>query len=87
MKTSFLTSARRIKRIMVPGLFAVFASSGAASAAEERNWFQSLLDRSDAIAEEGQDNVTPSHVFRATRDLISEIRILRDETRRLRLPC
>lgn len=79
MKKPFLTSTRCIKRILIPSLFAAFASTSVASAAQERNWFQSLLDRSDAVAEEDQDNVTPSHVFRATRDLISEIRILRDE--------
>ena len=77
MKKSFLT--RRIKHILIPGLLALFASPGVVSAAEDSNWFESLLDRSKAIAEEGQNNVTPSHVFRATKDLIAEIEVLRKE--------
>ena len=77
MKKSVM--ARRIKHILIPGLFALFASPGVASAAEESNWFESLLDRSKANAEEGQNNVTPSHVFRATEDLIAEIEVLRNE--------
>ncbi len=71
--------ARCIKQILIPGLLALFASPGVASAAEESNWFESLFDGSDAVAEEGQSNVTPSHVFRATRDLIAEIEVLRNE--------
>ena len=55
-----------VKRTLIPDLFVLFASSGVASAAEEGNWFESLLDGSKANAEEGRNNVTPSHVFRAT---------------------
>ena len=80
MKKSFLT--RRIKHILIPGLLALFASPGVASAAEaaeQGNWFESLLDGSKAIAAEGQNNVTPSHAFRATEDLIAEIEVLRNE--------
>ena len=71
--------ARLIKHILIPGLLAIVASPGVASAAEESNWFESLLDRSKANAEEGQNNVTPSHVFRATKDVIAEIEVLRRE--------
>ena len=48
MKKSFLT--RRVEHILIPGLLALFASPGVASAAEESNWFESLLDGSKAIA-------------------------------------
>ncbi len=64
MKRIFRT--RPIKYILIPSLLAVFASSGPAI-------------QSEAIAEEFQNGVTSSDVFRATRDLIAEIRILRDE--------
>ncbi|MCY3819762.1 MAG: hypothetical protein OXH52_10445 [Gammaproteobacteria bacterium] len=72
-------TAPLIRRFLIPGLLAVLASPGPASAAEEANWLQSLFSGSDAVAEEGQNNVTPSHVFRATTDLIAEIGILRSE--------
>ena len=77
MKKSFLT--RHIKHILIPGLFGLVAIPGVASAAEESNLFESLFNWSDAVAEEGQVNVTASHVFRATRDLIAEIEVLRNE--------
>lgn len=70
----------RIKHILIPGLFAVLAIPGPASAAEESNWFQSLFDSSEAAeAEVNGDRVTPSHVYRATMDLLAEIEILREE--------
>ncbi|MDE0422779.1 MAG: hypothetical protein OXK76_18075 [Gammaproteobacteria bacterium] len=46
-----------------------------ANAAEERSWVQSITDWFD----EDDEDVTPSHVFRATEDLIAEIQILREE--------
>ena len=70
---------RRSRLILIPVFFALFATFGAASSAEERGWLESLFGRSNAIAAEGPQNVTPSHAFRATRDLIAEIEILRDE--------
>ena len=45
------------------------------NAVEERGWVQSIGDWFD----EDDENVTPSHVFRATEDLIAEIQILREE--------
>ena len=77
MKRSFLTP--RIKRVLIPPLLTVFAVPGPASAAEQGGWLESLFDRSDALAQATENNVTPSHVFRATRDLLAEIQILRDE--------
>ena len=77
MKKPFLI--RHIKHILIPGLFGLVAIPGVASAAEESNLFESLFNWSDAVAEEGQVNVTASHVFRATRDLIAEIEVLRNE--------
>ncbi len=77
MKKCFLT--QRIKHVLMPAIFALFAIPGVASASEDSNWFESLFDGSDAVAEEGQSNVTPSHVFRATEDLIAEIEVLRNE--------
>ena len=77
MKKCFL--AQRIKHVLMPAIFALFAIPGVASASEDSNWLESLFDRSDAVAEERQNNVTPSQVFRATSDMIAEIEILRAE--------
>ena len=66
-------------RVPVLCLLYVIATASVAGAAEERGWLDSMLDGSDAFAQEVQNNVTPSHVFQATRDLIAEIRILREE--------
>ncbi len=66
-------------RVPVLCLLYAIATAGVAGAAEERDWLDSLLEGSDAFAQEVQNDVTPSHVFQATRDLIAEIRILRDE--------
>ena len=74
MKISFLT--RRIKHILVPSLLVAFAVP--AGAAEDSGWFESLFDRSEA-AEVSTDRITPSHVFRATQDLLAEIEIVREE--------
>ena len=66
-------------RVPVLCLLYVIATASVAGAAEERDWLDSLLEGSDAFAQEIQNNVTPSHVFQATRDLIAEVRILREE--------
>ena len=70
---------RLIKCFLIAGLFALSVGTGVASDAEATNWLDWLFDRSKAVAEEGQNNVTPSDAFRATRDLIAEIEILRSE--------
>ncbi len=70
---------RRFGQFLIAGVLALFASFDAASFAEESSWLESLFKRSNAIAAEGPQNVTPSQVFRATKDLIAEIEILRNE--------
>ena len=67
-----------VRHFVSSGLLALFVVPGMASA-EERGWFEWFFDRSAAVADEGPADVTTSHVFRATKDLLAEIAILRDE--------
>ena len=60
------SQALRLRHALAGGLWTLLVVSGAAHGAE------------DALPGEGV-NVTPSHVFQATRDLIAEIDILRNE--------
>ena len=63
-------------RILATLLACSFVLVGTSSnAVEERGWVQSITDWFD----EDDEKVTPSHVFRATEDLIAEILILREE--------
>ena len=63
-------------RILATFLACCFVLLGTPSnAVEERGWVQSITDWFD----EDDEKVTPSHVFRATEDLIAEIQILREE--------
>ncbi len=58
---------RRTRQFLIPGVFVLLA--GSVSAQERGGWLGSLFDGTTAVAAEIQGDVTPSHVFRATKDL------------------
>ena len=67
-----------LARAMRCSLLCCFALTGtAAHAVEERGWVDSIRDWFNDP--DDNEKVTPSHVFRATLDLIAEISILRQE--------
>ncbi len=76
MRKTFLAGA--VRHIASSALLVLFLVPGMASA-EERSWFEWFFNRSAAVADEGPADVTASHVFRATKDLLAEIEVLRDE--------
>ena len=61
-----------------PMLLCCFALVGGVghTAEDDRNWVDAI---GDWFGDADEERVTPSHVFQATLDLISEIRILREE--------
>ena len=79
---------KQLGRVAAHCGIAVFAMSVAPAAIAESNWdafiskvIKPLRIQIDAVAQERTDNrdqITPSHVYQATLDLISEIEILRE---------
>ena len=68
--------ARNWLGTFVSCLFACcFVLVGTPSHAVERSWVESIADWFN----DDEEKVTPSHVYRATLDLIAEVRILREE--------
>ena len=81
---------RRINYVSIMGLFALFVGPVATSAAEETNWLEWLLDGSKAIAEKGQNNVTPGEVGQIPigeidpGDVLRSVNGMLDQVRRIK---
>ena len=80
-QTPSLDGSNRVRRRLLRAVCASLACGGAlwganAGAADDRSWVDSI---SAWFSDSDDEKVTPSHVFRATRDLIAEIEILRRE--------